>query len=252
MQQMQEPPQGVGAIRSRRRPPRRRAAVTLPDPSSEDLQTLLVSHQDAVAAQIEHGVRALHHTAVRLMNQLADASQGVSAEDAGRSLLTHVDERYQALSLRMDRVEGALRKLVQTLKHGLRSPGGGEVAGRLEGLARTVQQVATQQRAELEAFTRQMGHGLARVAARTGEGLAQVAQRQEAMLDSRLEEMRQAIDALNGESASADDAADHDSGERAVAAFDERLRAAEDRVATVPEELTAWDPFEERPADGPA
>lgn len=249
MQQMREPPDGVGAIRSRRRPPRRRTSVTLPDAwSLEDLEALLASHQEAVAAQIEQGVRALHTTAVRLMGELASADDGVSPEDEARGLLAHVDERYQALNLRMERLEGALRQLVQTFKSSMASipP---ELSERMDGMAEAIHGVATRQ--DLEAFTRRTGEGLARIAARSGEELARAAGRQEDILDGKLQEMRQAIEGIRMSSPAALPEELGPSGpERAASAFVERLRAAEDRLGVAAERIQRWDPFEEeRPAD---
>jgi uncharacterized protein YukE len=232
MQQMHEPPEDAGAIRSRRRPPRRRASVTLPDTwTPEDLEAILASHQDAVAAQIEQGVRALHHTAGRLMNHIARNAARVSPEDTSRGLLTHVDERYQALNLRMERLEGALRKVVQTFKGSIQGSDGRAVAAlarRIDGLA--------------EAFKE--------VASRTGQGLARVAQRQEALLEERLDGMRQSIDALTRAMEAppplpGPPEIDEGPGpEHAVSVFVERLRAAEDRLERASGDLAGWDPFD--------
>jgi hypothetical protein len=229
MEQMREPPGESGAIRSRRRPPRRRASVTLPETwTLDDLEAILTSHQDTVAAQIEQGVRALHHTAVRLMSQIAQNST-VSPQDTTRGLLSHVDERYQALNLRMERLEGALRKLVQTFKGSLQGPESqAALARRIDALSMAFKQVA----------------------ARTGEGLARVAQRQESLLEERLDGMRQSIDALAQAMEaptvpSLPEPAEEERGpERAVSAFVERLRAAEDRLERASGDLEGWDPFE--------
>jgi hypothetical protein len=230
MQQMREPPGESGVVRSRRRPPRRRASVTLPETwTPEDLEAILTSHQDTVAAQIEQGVRALHHTAVRLMSQIAQNTT-VSPEDTTRGLLGHVDERYQALNLRMERLEGALRKLVQTFKGSLQGPESqAALARRIDALSMAFKQVA----------------------ARTGEGLARVAQRQESLLEERLDGMRQSIDAL-AQAMEAPPAVstlpeptEEDRGpERAVSTFVERLRAAEDQLERASGDLEGWDPFE--------
>jgi hypothetical protein len=258
MQQMQEPPEGMEAIRSRRRPPRRRAAVTLPDAwSAADIEAILASHQEAVAAQIEHGVRALHQTAARLMSELTRADEGVSPEDEDRAVLTHVDERYQALSLRMERLEGALRQLVQTFKSSMAAIPA-ELAERLDGMAEAIDGFTVQQRQDLESFTQRTGEGLARIAARSAEELARAAQRQEAALDTKLEQMLEAVETIvvppppvNGEAPSGAD--------RAVSAFVQRLREAEQRLAVVTEDgamieggpgaqnAPRWDPFEDQP-----
>jgi hypothetical protein len=239
MQQMREPPGDVGAVRSRRRPPRRRASVTLPETwTPDDLEAILTSHQDTVAAQIEQGVRAMHQTAVRLMSQIAQNTK-VSPEDTTRGLLTHVDERYQALNMRMERLEAALRQVVQTFKGSLQGSGGqAALARRIDGLAVAFKQVA----------------------ARTGEGLAKVAQRQEALLEARLDGMRQSIDALarameppSAAPGPPEPVEDDPGPERAVSAFVERLREVEDRLERATGDLEGWDPFEQtsRPQTSP-
>ena len=182
-----------------------------------------------MAAQIEQGVRALHHTAVRLMSQIAQNAT-VSPADTTRGLLSHVDERYQALNLRMERLEGALRKLVQTFKGSLQGPESQvALARRIDALSMAFKQVAV----------------------RTGEGLARVAQRQESLLEERLDGMRQSIDALAQAMEapptvpSPPEPAGEDRGpEQAVSTFVERLRAAEDRLERASGDLAGWDPFE--------
>jgi hypothetical protein len=203
MQEMHEPPEGVRPTRSRRRPPRKRTApIQVPGTwSQEDVEALLAAHQEAIAEQVAEGIAALQQTAVQILSQLK-RPDGVNPEDTARGLLAHVDERYQELTLRMERLEGALRRLVQTLKGAMSrrtEPGGQAVSGlarRIDSLSASVREAASRQEKGLEDFTKQTGEGLAQVAARAGEGLVQATRRQEVFLDERLDDMRQAIESL--------------------------------------------------------
>jgi hypothetical protein len=255
MQQMHEPPEGVRPVRSRRRPPRKRPPTPTPGAwSQEEVEALLAAHQDAIAEQIEEGMEAIQQTTLELVSQLR-RPDGVSPEDTARGLLAHVDERYQALTLRMERLESALRRLVQTLKGTVTrgaEPDRQAVTGlarRIDTLSATVREAATRQRKDLAAFTKQTGEGLAEVAARAGEGLAQATRRQEAFLDDRLEDMRRAIESLrdtesNGESPPGEWANGSGGGVPSSAtAFTDRLGAAGERLAHVSGELAGWNPF---------
>jgi CTP-dependent riboflavin kinase len=214
----------------------------------------VAAQQDAVAEQIEEGIQALQQTALELLGQLR-RPEGVTPEDTARGLLAHVDERFQALTLRMERLEGALRRLVQTLKGTVArgtEPGRQAVTGlaqRIDSLSATVQEAATRQRKDLAAFTKQTGEGLAEVAARAGEGLAQATRRQETFLDDRLEDMRRAIESLrdtemNGATTSGQGTNGSAGGAvQARSAFTDRLDAAGERLAHVSGELAGWDPF---------
>jgi hypothetical protein len=263
MEEMREPPEPVAAVRSRRRPPRKRAAPIVPPGLSEELETILAAHHEAIASQIEQSVRALQRSTASLVSELAPDEESVSPEDTAHNLLAHVDERYQGLTLRVERLEGALRQLVQTLKQMNAGTTGRqeELTKRFEELSAVVREASARQRHDLADFTKRTGQGLAKVVARAGEGLARAARQQEVLLDEKLEQMLEAVESLmptmpapprwtppaNGSSAPAD---------RAATTFVERLRAAEGRLARVSGDLAGWDPFSgssppERPPEPP-
>jgi hypothetical protein len=211
---------------------------------------MLAAHHEALAAQIEQGVRALQRSTASLVSELAPDEEAVSPEDTAHNLLGHVDERYQGLTLRVERLEGALRQLVQTLKHMNAGTTGRqeELTKRFEDLSAVVREASARQRHDLADFTKRTGQGLAKVVARAGEGMARAARQQEVLLDEKLEQMLEAVESLmpamqpptrwkppaNGDSAPA---------ERAASSFVERLRAAEGRLARVSGDLAGWDPF---------
>jgi hypothetical protein len=258
MQQMQEPPEQVAAVRSRRRPPRKRSPVLPTAWNLEDLEAVLASHEEALAGRIEQGIRSLQDTADRLVEELVPEGV-VSPEDTARGILAHVDERYQALTMRIERLEGALRQLVQTLKR-MRAPGGkgaDALARRIDELAASVQEATSRQRDDLVAFTKRTGEGLAQVASRAGQGLARVAQQHETLLDEKLEQMLEAIESLNFGPPSPQPTGPPatngatEAAQKASSMFTERLRVAEDRLARISGDLSGWDPFAAPPQDEP-
>jgi ABC-type transporter Mla subunit MlaD len=254
MQEIHEPPPDVGGpARSRRRPPRKRGAT--PDGwTPQDLEAILAAHHEAIAAQIEQGVRKLEAATADLGTELAP-EETVSSEDTARGLIGHVDERYQGLSLRIERLEGALRRLVQTLKQ-MNSGATGrqeDMARRIEGLSSLIREASARQQHHLADFTERTGQGLAQVAARAGEGLARVARQHENHLDEKLEQMLEAVESLAPAAAEPPRWQPRGNGgpDKAASAFMDRLRAAEGRLARVSGDLAGWDPFAD-PSDAPA
>lgn len=250
MEEMREPPESVAAVRSRRRPPRKRAAPITTPGLSEELEAVLAAHHEALAAQIDQGIRAVQRSTASLVSELAPDEEAVSPEDTAHNLLAHVDERYQGLTLRVERLEGALRQLVQTLKQMNSGTTGRQedLTKRFEELSAAVREASARQRHDLADFTKRTGQGLAKVVARAGEGLARAARQQEVLLDEKLEQMLEAVESLvptfatpsrwtppaNGSSTAAD---------KAASTFVERLRAAEGRLARASGDLAGWDPF---------
>jgi hypothetical protein len=135
MQQMREGPPAVAEDRSRRRPPRKRipseAELSLPD-----LERLLRAHETAIRAQLADGLQVLYRGTIKLMRQVAAEAwqaggpgsddrlqerivHALSRDDALRSLLAQGDERQQALSLRVDRIERAIRHLIRANREAL-------------------------------------------------------------------------------------------------------------------------------------
>lgn len=98
--------------------------------------------------------------------------------DRAAALISHTDERYQDLKLRLDRIETALRRLVQANRDAVRSTDRTAKAllARIDALVSSVEAVAARQenalraadlrhRAELTEFARRAGRAVAAVGA---------------------------------------------------------------------------------------
>jgi hypothetical protein len=98
--------------------------------------------------------------------------------DRTAALVTHTEERYQALQLRLDRIESAFRRLVQANRDAVRSTDRTAKAllTRIDALVTSVEAVAARQeqalraadarhRAELTEFARRAGRAVAAVGA---------------------------------------------------------------------------------------
>lgn len=159
MQQADRPP----VVVSRRGPPRKRRDAVAASP---DLERALSAHEHATREEVERGVRAMYRAAVRLMHQVASEAWGAAGPDAGeglrdrivhtlarddalRAILGQVEERHQAVGLRLDRIEGALRHLIRANRAALRGAAGQDVAamaGRLDAVAASVAAAAEDHR----------------------------------------------------------------------------------------------------------
>jgi chromosome segregation ATPase len=238
MQQMQDrPPAEVGEP-SRRRPPRRRTAAPTPIPESAQrlprsvrLQNVLEAHLAAVDERIDQGIRALRSDTAEAIRQAATelraaspARNGMTAQaDALRGVLGHAEERFQAITLRLQRMEGALRQLARAQRQGPQDPrllrG---ILDRLNALAkavaqlgaaqhraterlveshhqaverlaeehrRAIERLGTEQRLVASWLVEQQQVALADLGKRMGRGVAAVAQRLQQDLAGRLERL---------------------------------------------------------------
>jgi tetrahydromethanopterin S-methyltransferase subunit G len=175
MQQMKEPP--PANERSRRRPPRRRSddPVPIPDPRSRSprkrtvkLQEVLKAYQQAVVEVLEQRIEEASRASADAARQavaeaLAERPRGLDEGEVAKGIVAYADERFQALSVRLERIEEALRRLA-----GERTPGDpeeAEIERRLDSVAQAV--------AGLAADHQQMGDQLGR---KTGQGVVAVAQ----------------------------------------------------------------------------
>ena len=178
MQQMKEPP--PANERSRRRPPRRRSddPVPIPDPRSRSrrkrtvkLQEVLKAYQRAVVGVLEQRIEEASRASAEAARQavaeaLAERPQRLDDGEVAKGAVAYADERFQALSVRLERIEEALRRLA-----GERPgppPGGAEdeqIEGQLDRIAQAV--------AGLAADNQQLGDQLGK---RTRQGVVAVAQ----------------------------------------------------------------------------
>jgi hypothetical protein len=211
------------------------APVRVPEWGDDpDVQSLLAAQQAAVIDRLEAGLEVIQRRADRLMRQVGaevyKATQKAQGEapqlkdDAARSILTYVDERFQTLSLAMGRLEQAVHKLAQatgdvllrteqsrqmvdrvaetSAQYAQRNQAAlGNLAIRLErslqpldarmdAVEAAVKAATARNRADLTAFTQRTSEGLARVGQRLREGFAAMtrrAQEQDDALVTRIE-----------------------------------------------------------------
>ena len=158
---MQQPEQGDPVEPSRRQPPRAPAADAIPIPEAaarprprpSGVRDVLAAHQRAVDARIEEGLREIRFAVAEAVGrpdpepELAEPAQVAQppAEDVVRGLLAHTEERFQALSLRLRRIEDVLRSI------GKRE--GPEVDQHLEALRRSISSIAATQQQEFARVT---------------------------------------------------------------------------------------------------
>jgi hypothetical protein len=178
MQQMHEPP--PANERSRRRPPRRRSddPVPIPDPRSRPrrkrtvkLQEVLKAYQKAVIEVLEGRIEEASKASADAARQavaeaLAEYPRGLDDGEVAKGVVAYADERFQALSVRLERIEEALRRLAG--ERPATPPGEPED----EGIERQLDRIA-QAVTGLAADHQQLGDQLGR---RTGQGVVAVAQ----------------------------------------------------------------------------
>jgi DNA-binding transcriptional MerR regulator len=177
MQQMKEPP--PASERSRRRPPRRRSddPVPIPDPRSRPtrkrtvkLQEVLKAYQRAVVEvleqRIEEASRASGEAARQAVAEaLAERPQGLDDGEVAKGVVAYADERFQALSVRLERIEEALRRLAG--ERPAPPPGGPEddrIERQLDSIAQAVASLAADHQQQVEQLGRKTGQGMVAVA----------------------------------------------------------------------------------------
>ena len=232
---------------SSQRPPGRGTLppVRLPEQGEDvGVEALIAASQAAITARLEEGLRAINQSAARLMRQVAaevwraagpDARKnlqsgvigGLARDDAFRGVLTHMDERYQALHVEIARMEEALRRLAGATGRSLKRADGmaelvervskasheqgqrtqadlvelarwiertlGPISARLGALEAATEAVATRQRADLAAFTERTRQALARVGERLSQAFGVLREQTAAENRSALEALEAAI-----------------------------------------------------------
>ena len=112
---------------AKRRSPFRRGSPSDPDGRIEEV---LAEYQRALEQRLDAGLQAIQSSAVKLMKDIAaemwrtsggDAAgvqprilEFLSRDEAIRGLIAHSDERFQALALRTERLEDALRQVTRS------------------------------------------------------------------------------------------------------------------------------------------
>jgi hypothetical protein len=177
MQPMNEPPPAIE--RSRRRPPRRRSDEPIPIPDAASrarrtttvkLQQVLRAYQRAVLDVVEKRMAEVAEAASEATRRavaeaLSEASTGgPDRTDVARGVLAYVDERFQAMSLRLQQIDEALRRLVTDSSPSPAFPGpDSDVAGRLDAITEAVAALAASHREVVEELGRRTGQGVVAV-----------------------------------------------------------------------------------------
>lgn len=237
---------GPSGSSSQQRPVQRTLPpVRLPEQGEEvGVEALIAASQAAITARLEEGLRAINQSAARLMRQVAaevwkaagpDARQnlqagvigGLARDDALRGVLSHMDERYQALHVEIARMEEALRRLAGATGRSLKRADGmaelvervsqatneqgrrtqadlaelarwiertlGPISARLGALEAATEAVSTRQRTDLAAFTERTRQALARVGERLSQAFGVLREQTAAENRSALQALEAAI-----------------------------------------------------------
>lgn len=201
MQQISDPrPDGPGRRRLPRRP------VRIPEGEGADLERYLAEYTDIIDERLEDGLAAIQRTAAKLLRHVAaevwrasgpQASRNMTEsvigslaqDDALRALLTHTDERYQALQVRVADMEAVIRQLAEATREAIagvneRAPGS---------------QQFERQREEMRRFTARLGQALGEMHRQLTSGLRGELQRLESAVTSQATLDREATGAIRGE-----------------------------------------------------
>jgi hypothetical protein len=205
MQPMQEPPPRVVAERSRRRPPRQRTTepISIPEPAvrarpkTVRLQDVLAAHQRAIEERIEEGLRQMREIAAEVTRQAATEvaeaarpAQGPDLPDLAREVLAFADESFQAMRLRLERIEEALRRLAVAQRA---RPDTDRSAEATASLAGAIGALAEEQQAALARLAEAQRAAVEDLARRTGRGVVAVAR----VLQADLEGIRTSVRSMH-------------------------------------------------------
>lgn len=215
MQQRSEPPPPAVAEPSRRRPPRTRLAdpVPIPEaatrqrPSPVRVQQVLAAHQRAIEERLDEGLQRIRETVAEAI-RVAAPQAGPSPRDPGevsRALLAHAEERFQALGLRLQRIEEVLRALAVRPQD---DRTGSLPAGEIERLGTLVRELGRQQGEAMARLARAHRAAIGRLAQdqraaiedlgkRTGQGVVAVAREVQRDLERELEDVRTSIRSMH-------------------------------------------------------
>jgi hypothetical protein len=195
--------------------------VRIPDEQAE-IADLFARYADALDTRLQQGLATIHESATKIMQQLVaevwraggpevtgHLREGVlgalARDDALRAMLTHTDERYQALSLRMERMESAVHQLAEATQEVVRranrriaeqQAGQAHAIQLLERAGRSLAPLAPRVEAIALALGRQQkGHrqDLARFAESAARAIGEVHRRLHQGLRSEIEDVRRSI-----------------------------------------------------------
>lgn len=198
---------------SRRRPPRQPTPDAIPIPDAAPptparvpkvkLQDVLAAQQRAFRAAVDEALGRIRDDAVDAARQAAAGvaqsdSRQPAEGDVARGLLAFADERFQALSVGLSRVEQAVQRLATD------RVAGEDLPERLEELAAAVGRLSADNRATAARLEREFQRMLANAEARhraaieelgrqTGEGVVAVAR----VLRQDVERLRDSVRSLH-------------------------------------------------------
>ena len=215
MQEKSGSPPPAVAEPSRRRPPRTRLADPVPIPEAATrqrprpvrVQEVLAAHQRAIEERLEEGLQRIRD-AVAEGVRAAVAEPGPGSRDPGegsRALLAPAEERFQALGLRLGRIEEVLRALAAPPRDERTGPGR---TAEIERLGKLVRELARQQGEAMARLARAHRAAIGRLAQdqrevmedlgrRTGQGVVAVARALQHDLETDLEDVRTSIRSMH-------------------------------------------------------
>lgn len=120
-------------------------------------------------------------------------------KDRAAALLAHTDERYQALQIRLDRIESAFRRLVQANRDAVRSTDrtARALLSRIDALVTSVEAVAARQEETFRAADVRHRSELTEFARRAGQAVAAVGATLRGEFNSSAEQIREGLEQLH-------------------------------------------------------
>lgn len=229
------------------------------------IQDILAAHARALDVRLEEGMRdirlamdaAIRRTTIHEAPPVAPPppavapapapfipppTQAAPREDVARGLAQQTEERFQALGLRLQRIEDALRTV-----------GGGanaELGGKLDAIADGMSSFAEAEERLLDRFLEAQRQGLEDLTRRVGAGVSAVIRALQNELTATVQRLELTADASNG--ASAEEAWRLERTMMAIAEHQESVldeRLAEIRQSIGAEPVPAAQPADEGPAE---
>lgn len=214
MQQTSGTPPPAVTEPSRRRPPRQRLADPVPiseapsRPKPVRAQDVLAAHQRAIEERMEGGLLRIQEAvaaAARTAAAEAVAEAAITAPpvagDVSRALLAHAEERFQAVGIRLERIEETLRALASRSRGDRSGPELDHLAALLREVGRrqgeAMAKLARAHRAAIERLAQHQRDALEDVGMRTGRGVLAVARQLRRALEDDLDEIRTSIRSMH-------------------------------------------------------
>lgn len=190
--------------------------VRLEGDEPSELERHLAEYTEMIDERLEEGLATLQRSAGKLMRHLAaevwrasgpdagkNLKEGVLAalaqDDAIRGLLSHTDERFQSLQIRVTRMEGAIRQLAEATRDAVKHVS--KRAREMEG-SDAAEEIA-RQREDLARFSQRMGVGLNEMHRRIQTGVRAELERVREEVRGELQRLEAAVSSESAFSAEA-------------------------------------------------